>query len=811
VPKKNGNSRKEKNLMSEEKVTYNACQGWGCHEHCTLSTYVRDGKIVRTERTVLKGSEAERYGICQRGIVMGKFPYIKERVLYPLKRVGKRGEGKFERISWEKALDEIGEKLNEIRDKYGPRSFIVNNFPCGYPNNVSGSLGIALSYGLPSTLDATLMAGPTIDMSVNYLNMIDFGDPLSAFKQQSITMEKANYIIIWGGNPIGYTRATQTSKILMDAQERGVKLVDVTPFYESTAAKVDEAVLIKPGTDAALALAMANVMIQEGLCDEDFLARYTVAPFLVRDDNGKFLRESDIEDGGDPEKYVVWNKVPAKPVSIAPHTFEYEDVYPELCVSVAVNGIPCKTAFRKLEERVAEWTPESQEKITGVAADTARRLVHEFVENKPATIFLNYGMRYMNGPRSARAVALLSFLSGNFGLKGGRLITGPLIDGHPVMLNQLPIMFPLGPENAKGGAVSMKDLLVSFENPNVQQYKAWLNCFSNPVQNWPDRKLWAEKIFPNMELIVVIEVRETDTAAFADYILPEATIFEREEIMAPIGDCIILNEPAIEPRGESKPPAYIYGELAKRLGAGEYLNKSTEEWLRIEIDTQDPAIAGLKPALTLDRLRQEKIVRLNVPEEPFDCWDKLDFETPSGRYEFYFEDLAEVDEALTKYIPPQIHSPKRAKYPLQFVPGRHRVYMQGQLTEIPELRAIGGKISTLAINPVDAAARGINNGDRVEIFNDKGSVQAVAHLSQVFPPGTVNIWYAYPSKDYPTNPPTVLSTALGTSEAEDAFSIRICEVAKVRYETPMLSLLSLFGVMIGHETLWDDLCEVRKV
>ena len=796
-------------MKAQEKVALVACQGWGCHEHCVLTTYVKDGKIERTERTIVKGSQAERYGICQKGIVAGKFPYIPERVLYPLKRVGKRGEGKFERISWEQALDEIGEKLQAIRAKYGPRSLIVNNFPCGYPNNFSG-LGIALSYGLVSTVDGSMFETEPIDVGTANLCPIEFGDPFAVFKHNIAPMAQSNYIVIWGGNPIGWTRAAQTSKILMDAQERGVKLVDITPFFESTAAKVDEWVPIKPGTDAALALAMANVMIQEGLCDEEFLLKHTVAPFLVRDDNGKFLRESDVLPGGDREKYVCWNRVPPKPVGVAAHTFEYGEAYPELCAAVTVNGIPCKTAFRRLEERVAEWTPESQEKVTGVPAETVRRLVHEYIEHKPSTIFLNYGLRYMNGTFSARAIALLPALSGNLGLKGGRFWFGSLSEGHPVMLGDMAIMFPTGPENAKGGAVLMKDLLASFDNPDGPQYKAWFNSYSNPVQNWPNRRLWTEQIFPNMELIVAVEVRETDTTAFADYVLPEATIFEREELVAPEGDCVVLNEPAIEPRGEAKPPAYIYGELAKRLGAGDSLNKSTEEWLKIKLTTDDPAVAGVTPPLTLERLRKEKIVRLNLPDEPYDSWDNLDLETASGRVEFYCEDFSEVDGALTRYVPPQIHSPKRSKYPLQFVPGRHRVYMQGQFTEIPELRAIGGKVSTLAINPVDAEARGISDGDRVEIFNDKGSAQAVARITQMFPPGTVNLWYAYPAKDYPTNPPTVLSSSLNTTEGEDAFSIRLGEVTMQRYSSPFLTLLSSLAGRTGNETFWDDLCEVRK-
>jgi anaerobic selenocysteine-containing dehydrogenase len=170
-------------------------------------------------------------------------------------------------------------------------------------------------------------------------------------------------------------------------------------------------------------------------------------------------------------------------------------------------------------------------------------------------------------------------------------------------------------------------------------------------------------------------------------------IFEREEVIASIRDCIVLNEPAIEPVAESKPPAFIWRELAKRVGLEEYFNKDTEDWLRMRFNTPDPAIAEADPPITLDRLRQEKVIRLNVPEESHSYFDNLDFETASGRIEFYHEKLANVGHAMGAYVDPQILGHRRKKYPLQFFPGRHRFFMQGQFQEYPELRAIAGKVS----------------------------------------------------------------------------------------------------------------------
>ena len=795
--------------MTVEKITYNACQGWGCHEHCILTTHVQDGKIVRTERTILKGPLAEGNGICQRGIMAAKFPYLPDRVLYPLKRAGERGEGKFQRISWQQAMNEIGSRLNETVQTYGPRSVIVQPFPCGYPNNLSG-LGLGLAYRFVHVSDTSMFQQEVIDTDLLQAAPLDFGDGLLlSLMQNPWNLSEGKFIITWGGNPMGATRASRTSRLLAEAQERGVKIVHIGVMFDATAAKADQFIPVRSGTDAALALAMANTLIQERTYDENFLINRTVAPFLVREDNGLFLRGSDVVPNGDPHKYVVWNMVPGKPMFVDPHVFDLGATHPALEADVSVNGIRCRTAFLRLKEHIAKWTPETQETLTGVPPAVVRQLIAEYIENRPSTIFLNFGLRYMNGGPSARAISLLPVLSGNLGLRGG-FVYGPLGDGYPVALNDGPVMFPEGPQNAKGAVLSMIDLLDSFGQSEGQQYKAWINAWSNPVQNWPNRKMWTDVVFPHMDLIVVSEVRMSDTALFADYVLPEATIFEREELVCPNGDCIVLNEPAIEPLGESKPTADIWNEFAKALHLERYFNKTTEEWLNIKLQTNDQAIAGITPPVTLERLRKEKIVHLNVPEGVFDYWANPDLATPSGRVEFYSEDMADVGGAMASYVEPQIHSPERKQYPLQLFPGRSRFFMQGQFQEFPALRKLAGQEPTADLNPADAAIRGIADGDWVEVFNSKGSVRVKAHLTEAFPPGMVHVLYAYPAKDYPTNPPTVLSTSLCTRESQDSLSEKLGRVWQSR-QSGMPPTAVFYWVTDTHDTLWDDLCDVRKV
>jgi anaerobic selenocysteine-containing dehydrogenase len=282
-----------------------------------------------------------------------------------------------------------------------------------------------------------------------------------------------------------------------------------------------------------------------------------------------------------------------------------------------------------------------------------------------------------------------------------------------------------------------------------------------------------------------------------------------------------LQEPAIEPMGESKPPAFIWGELAKRFGIGKHFDMDTEAWHRLRLSSGDPAFTGVQSKdgtqfdLTYDRLKTEKIIKLNVTDDDDDVYTLMPmaYGTPSGRIEFYCENLTEVGAAMGKFSPPRIHGAEREKYPLQLYPGRHRVFMQSQFYEFAELRAIGGHKAELSLNPVEAAKRGIREGDLVEIFNDRGKVLSTATLSEAFPPGMAHLWYAYPKKDHIADPPTVLSTTLSSHETEDEFTVAWGKQwLKQNVEAGMPAMMVFQNGGAGtFETLWDDLCEVRKV
>ena len=825
--------------MSEnENFVYTACQGWGCHEHCMLKTFVKDGVVERTERAVFPGPRPERNRTCQKGIVSAKLPYIKERILYPMKRVGKRGENKFERISWDQATEEITAKLIEIREKYGDASVLVNTFSCGVAGGTWG-LPTLLANRLLYTSGATRFHFPIIDVSGQWTYNIEEGNPGKVLVNDTDSMINAKYIINWGGNPIGWTRGAHTTATMLDAQENGAKIVHIGLVYDCTAAKADQFIPINPATDGALALAMAKVIVDEGRYDEEALLEYTVAPLFVRDDNGQYLRASDLEGiEGDSKDYICWDKNIDGPAILGPVIDErytadennlglggtssavigsssgkvIEGVDPVLEKTATIEGIPCKTVFVKLKEHLEPWTLEKQESITGVPAQVALDLVHEYLDHSPATVCMNDGLRYSNGGQAYRAINLMPILSGNFAKVGGRIILSALGDGAPVSFNEAAVNWPNGIAGIKATQTSWDEILESFDHPERQQYRAYINTFVNPVHAWPHPDVLCHQFFDKLDLIVALEFRETDTTAWADYILPEGTPFEHEEIYLS-ADCIMLQKPAIELQGEARTASYVYELLSKGMGCHEYFDGMEDaDWTRLRLASGDPALEGI----TYERLLEEQVIPCTGATGETDLYAKMPmvYDTDSGRHQFYAEELADVGAAFGSYIPSRMEAcdeETKEKYPLQMYPGRHRVFMQTQFTEFEELRAIGGDKPRVSMNPATAKERGIKEGDLIEVENYNGRMTSIATLNEAFPPGMAHVWYAYRKQDHMDNPPTVLSTAISGPDSHTVVADKWESINLPRSLANGIPRALVYNGLDRAETFWEDRCEVRKI
>lgn len=338
---------------------------------------------------------------------------------------------------------------------------------------------------------------------------------------------------------------------------------------------------------------------------------------------------------------------------------------------------------------------------------------------------------------------------------------------------------------------------------------------ANPVHNCPNRGRWIET-FNAMDLVVDIDIWLTDTGLLADYVLPDCMPFERKEILDFAGyGHLVLQEPAIEPIGEAKPMAWITTELAKRLGLGQYFDKTIDEWLEVKLQSDFPPIANIEPKATLKRLEEEKMIPLAWPEDqPFDPMLGLELPSETGRIEIYAERLADVGVPFPSSLD-TLESPtanrQNNEYPYQFFSGRQRFFMQSMFTNDETMIELSGKNPSARMNPIDAAREGIDDGDLCEVYNKRGHVVAPMRLDEAIPPGTIQAWFGWRHNQFIDGTYAELLVPLGGEET-------VTEVGNLWYK----QACDVFGNddMVNNfascyagsfDTIWDCACNVRKL
>lgn len=787
--------------MSEESFVYTACPGWGDHDYCAIKTIVKDGRIVRTEKVVYSEPEKLDGHICQKGILACRQPYNPKRLTKPLKRVGERGAGQWEEIGWDQALDEIAAKMQQIKDESGPQAIAFWALAAGVPP--SQGLGTLLNMRFTGLWGATdPIYGIGLDNGPLFANFYTFGNVFVYALQDPQIFVGADVFIIWGSNPI--ENQMRGAMNLVRAREQGTYFIDVGLVFDGSAGWADEFVGVAAGSDAWLALAMSRHIIDADLIDRDFLIQHSVASYLVRDDDGKMLRDAF-------GNYLVWDESSGTAVAVGPANAAIEAKQPALLGSYTVDGVATKTAYQKLIEFLAEYTPEAAEAVTKVPAAETRRLAELYAKADKAFIQAALGMRYANQGSTYRAIQLLAILTGNMGDNGKGISLCSQFMSYPFELNDKPITMPLGIDGPRSQPVMMEQFFVDASSDN-SPYRGFFSIAGNPVHQQPDRNRWL-KMFNQMDLVVDFDIWLTDTGELADYVLPDCMPFERLEIItAAQYNHVVLQEPAIEPPPEVHNANYLFSGLARRLGLGEYFDKTDEEWLAIRLESEDPSITTLEPKLTFERLKAEKMVRTNVPAEPkFDPYRGLQFMSPSGRAEFYVERLADIGFALPKYTPtwecPVIDS--NGKYPYQLFTGRQRFFMQSMYTDDPINVELSGGEPYTRINPKDAAAKGLLDGAKVEVFNDRGHVVTKLELDESVPPGTLHVWFGWRRKQFEEGTYSELVTPICAPGIADDVSRRWLDdwqAAGGIWYNP----LDMIATEIGSwDAYWDVACDIR--
>jgi molybdopterin-containing oxidoreductase family molybdopterin binding subunit len=706
-----------------------------CWESCRLYAHVRDGRVVKVSMAPMADPRYNR--VCLRGLAHAQRMYNANRLKYPMKRAGERGEDKWERISWDEASTMLVDRWNAIRAEHGDQA--VSFFPIsGNYGAIHGSGGISVK--MQNALGATKI-DPSLDMAfpVGIARVIG-GFPFM-HNNECADIVNARTIIVWGSN-IAESQI-HNWHFIADAIEKGAKLVVIDPMFTSTAAKAHIFVPIRPASDAALALAMMQVIIEEKLYDEAFMREHSVAPFLVREDTKRFLRQSDITGEavaeGEVDPYLVWDADadearPLEEVTNAALEGSYE-----------IDGIKVNTAFELLKALAAQYTPEEAAKLTDVRPEQTRQIARLYATNGPAMFYPGFGPdHYDNGHMHGHALGTLAGLTGNLGKPGAG--AGMYIGGAGI--NYAGIMFP--PDFRSGPSIpvlNLREVLESgeFKGQSHPIKAMYVHC-ANPLSNTVDQREWLDHILPALDFVVVADMEMTDSARYADLVLPVAHWFEVNEVVASGNHPMaMLQDKAVEPAFEAKSDVDIMRLIAPGLGVGDSFTMSDDELVDVILDSDGLRAVGITP----EALREQKSMRWTP--NPYIFGEGGIVPTPTGRVEFYVENPTprtdygqtfDVDAERLPYFRPPAEAwpehPLYEKYPLVAIQEHTRWRVHSQFFDNPWLRELDPE-PVIKLCPEDAAARGIQTGDYVEAFNDRGHAVLKAVVSDALRPGLVNI------------------------------------------------------------------------
>ena len=720
----------------EEKLVWNACLV-NCGSRCPLKCHVVDGVIrwISQEDNNSSGSDefqTHQVRACLRGRSARRRVYNPDRIKYPMKRVGKRGEGKFERISWDEAIKIVGDKLKYTIDKYGNEAI--------YYQYGSGSTGYNFA-GRSACHRFLRLIGGYIEFYGTYSTaQIRRAMPFTYGEgyQPSLTSEIANakLCVFFGYNP-SETRMSgggETYQVDTWRRRSNAKIIYIDPRYsDSMLGKEDEWVPVRPGTDAALVSAIAHVLINEDLVDQEFLDTYCVGY------DEKTLPASAPENGS----------------------------YKAYILGQGPDGIA--------------KTPEWAANITGVPAHRIIRLAREIGMTKPAFIAQGWSLqRQANGEQSSRAVAMLPILTGNIGLPGTHCGEEPGNYGYPMA--RLPL--PANKVKVKIPCFLWTDAITRGQDMTAladgvqgadklpQPIKFIWNYSSNTLINQHSDTTQTHKILQDdtaCEFILVVENHMTPSARYADILLPDITNFEGSDIIqngyavGEMGGPIFLS-PAIQPMFECKSAWDICTLLARHMGVEDQFTegKSFEQWLQEgyeKMRQKDAELPDLETARQMGMIKRQapdgaSVGMARFREDP----QANPLKTPSGKIEIYSERLVQI--AATWKLPEgDVISPlpqyvatwessedkeTRKIFPLQLF-GRHpKGRTHSTYHDIDLLRQ--AITDAVWINPIDAAARGIKNGDKVKVTSKRGEIRILATVTPRIMPGVASMmqgaWYA---------------------------------------------------------------------
>lgn len=651
-------------------------------QQCGLSLYVKDGVIIKTE-----GNEnhlASTGSLCSKGASTRQYVYNDKRIKTPLRRVGERGEGKFEPITWEEAMEEIASRLQEIKDKYGPESVM---FTTGYAKYYRPFLKrLAMQFGSPNYLSeaCVCMEATIIAQKLVY-----------GVRDDNPDLDNTDCLLVWSTNP--YHTGVVVAKSIEKQLKRGMKMIVVDPRITPTSSRADLHLRLRPGTDGALALAMANVIITEDLIDHEYVEKYT---------------------------------------------YGYEE----------------------FKQYALTFTPERGEEITGVPAALIREAARMYATAPAGGIYPSASpvVHHTNGVQNYRAVFCLVGLTGNFNRKGGQKVvfntgfpgSGMIHNNMIKFMNPVPMSSlakPIGQDQFPvwrdliGGAHGMA-VPEAIRSEKPYPIKAMFGVGFNH-RLYPGNEDYLDALL-KLDFIVDIDLIHSDFSRYADILLPTCSSVERSEIRFYHNDhLVVVTDPVIRPLYESKPDVDIFSMVSKALKLNdELLEGGFDKCVDYILEPSGLTCAQVRACP--DGMRIPKELRAEVPLEDF---KNNPIHTTTGKFEFKsallekYQDIPGYDP-LPVYREP-VRSPRNntgelAQYDLILNTGSRLPMMtHSRMYHVKWTKALNPRGITCDMNPIDAKARGIKDGDTVVVSTPEGSLRFQARLTEMTLPGVINIYH----------------------------------------------------------------------
>lgn len=652
-----------------------------CPDTCSMLATVEDGRLIQVSGN--PENPFTRGNLCRKVAHYEERVYSPDRLLYPMKRVGKKGAGEFRRISWEEAMAEIVARWKAILAESGPEAIL--------PYSYAGTMGVvnmsACDGRLWNRMGASRLLRTICSSAAEAGYSTVYGwsggiDPED--------FANSRFIIAWGTN-LSSTNVHQMP-FVREAQAKGATFVVIDPYRTRTANAADWFVQPKPGTDAALALGMAHVIFSENLHDEAYLEANTLG-------------------------------------------------------------------WREFRARCAEYPPERTAAITGLDADEITRLARAYATETPSAIRLGYGLsRTANGGGMIRAIVCLPAVIGAWGKPASGLL---LSSSAHFPLNwqsvKRPDLRPAPGEpscrdygRAVPRAINMNEIgraLLETEAPPIRALYVY-NC--NPAAVAPNTNLVLRGLEREDLFCVVHEQMMSDTARYADILLPATTQMEHLDLMRAYGHLYLnLCQPAVPPLGESRPNIEVLNALAKAMGYTDPVFEETaEDIIRGALDSDHPFLAGI----TYETLLEQGFAKLRTPTDPYVPYAANGagpgFKTSSGKIELFSEQAErEGYGALPDYIPPaesaETDPELAAEFPVNLLTPAAHHFLNSSFANVCSLQK-GEKEPRIWVNPQDAASRSIQDGDWLRVWNRRGTVRLRAVVSENVKPGVAwspSLWW----------------------------------------------------------------------